>query len=73
MEASEDTATSGSQEVSPASGPTLPILQKIVDLSNKIKVLISLFSSGITRLHHFLLNYNSKEYKSEVVSKLKCL
>ncbi|KAL0718095.1 hypothetical protein Bca4012_067417 [Brassica carinata] len=36
---SEDTVTSGSQEVSPAGGPTLPILQKIVDLSSKIKVL----------------------------------
>ncbi|KAL1214910.1 Kinesin-like protein KIN-14S [Cardamine amara subsp. amara] len=39
VEQSEDSATSGTQEVSPTSGPTLPILQKIIDLSNKIKVL----------------------------------
>ena len=38
VEESEDTVTSGSREVSPAGGPTLPILQKIVDLSSKIKV-----------------------------------
>lgn len=40
VEESEDTITSGSREVSPAGGPTLPILQKIVDLSTKIKVLL---------------------------------
>lgn len=47
VEESEDTVTSGNQDVSPATGPTLPILQKIIDLSNKIKVLLSLSSSGI--------------------------
>ncbi|CAH8299677.1 unnamed protein product [Eruca vesicaria subsp. sativa] len=40
VEESEDSVTSGrSQQVSPNGGPTLPILQKIIDLSSKIKVL----------------------------------
>uniref|UniRef100_A0A1J3K825 Kinesin-like protein n=1 Tax=Noccaea caerulescens TaxID=107243 RepID=A0A1J3K825_NOCCA len=55
VEASEDTATSGSQEISPASGPTLPILQKIVDLSNKIKVL---------KDEHALVSNQVKEIKN---------
>ena len=38
VEESEDSVTSGSQQVSPNGGPTLPILQKIIDLSSKIKV-----------------------------------
>ncbi|KAJ0232341.1 Kinesin motor domain-containing protein [Hirschfeldia incana] len=39
VEESEDTVTSGSQQVSPTGGPTLPILQKIIDLCTKLKVL----------------------------------
>ncbi|CAE6123972.1 unnamed protein product [Arabidopsis arenosa] len=39
VEESEDSITSGNQQLSPPSGPTLPILQKIIDCSNKIKVL----------------------------------
>jgi kinesin family protein C2/C3 len=46
VEESEDTITSGNQEVSPANGPTLPILQKIIDCSDKIKVLLLSLSSS---------------------------
>ncbi|XP_010546697.1 PREDICTED: kinesin-like protein KIN-14G [Tarenaya hassleriana] len=35
----ENTVVSENQEVSPTNGPTLPILQKIINLSNKIKEL----------------------------------
>ncbi|CAH2044538.1 unnamed protein product [Thlaspi arvense] len=55
VEESEDTVTSGSQEVSPISGPTLPILQKIIDLSNKIKVL---------KDEHALVSNQVKEIKN---------
>lgn len=56
MEESEDTVTSGSQEVSPpGGGPTLPILQKIVDLSCKIKVL---------KDEHALVSNQVKEIKN---------
>ncbi|KAJ0253127.1 Kinesin-like protein KIN-14S [Hirschfeldia incana] len=54
-ESEEDTVTSGSQEVSPAGGPTLPILQKIVDLSTKIKVL---------KDEHALVSNQVKEIKN---------
>ncbi|VVB15256.1 unnamed protein product [Arabis nemorensis] len=55
VEESEDTVTSGNQDVSPASGPTLPILQKIIDLSNKIKVL---------KDEHALVSNHVKEIKN---------
>ncbi|XP_024007327.1 kinesin-like protein KIN-14S [Eutrema salsugineum] len=55
VEESEDTVTSGSQEVSPTSGPTLPILQKITDLGNKIKVL---------KDEHALVSNQVKEIKN---------
>ncbi|KAL0692381.1 hypothetical protein Bca4012_059561 [Brassica carinata] len=55
VEESEDTVTSGSQQVSPTGGPTLPILQKIIDLSSKIKVL---------KDEHALVSNQVKEIKT---------
>ncbi|XP_023637497.1 kinesin-like protein KIN-14S [Capsella rubella] len=55
VEENEDSITSGSQEVSPANGPTLPILQKIIDFSNKIKVL---------KDEHALVSTQVKEIKN---------
>ncbi|CAH8381986.1 unnamed protein product [Eruca vesicaria subsp. sativa] len=55
VEESEDTITSGSQQVSPDGGPTLPILQKIIDLSSKIKVL---------KDEHALVSNQVKEIKN---------
>ncbi|KAL0685884.1 hypothetical protein Bca4012_052732 [Brassica carinata] len=55
VEESEDSVTSGSQQVSPNGGPTLPILQKIIDLSSKIKVL---------KDEHALVSNQVKEIKN---------
>ncbi|KAK6233116.1 hypothetical protein SCA6_003189 [Theobroma cacao] len=33
----EDTISNTNQEISPAQGPTLPILQKVINLSNSIQ------------------------------------
>ncbi|KAF2597594.1 hypothetical protein F2Q68_00012151 [Brassica cretica] len=55
VEESEDSVTSRSQQVSPNGGPTLPILQKIIDLSSKIKVL---------KDEHALVSNQVKEIKN---------
>ncbi|CAH8383587.1 unnamed protein product [Eruca vesicaria subsp. sativa] len=55
VEESEDSVTSGSQQVSLTGGPTLPILQKIIDLSSKIKVL---------KDEHTLVSNQVKEIKT---------
>ncbi|CAN8255730.1 unnamed protein product [Cochlearia groenlandica] len=55
VEESEGSATSGNQEVSPSNGPTLPILQKIIDMSSKIKVL---------KDEHALVSNQVKEIKN---------
>ena len=34
----EDTVSDMNQEISPAQGPTLPILQKVINLSNSLQV-----------------------------------
>ncbi|XP_048629358.1 kinesin-like protein KIN-14S [Brassica napus] len=55
VEESEDSVTSGSQQVSPNGEPTLPILQKIIDLSSLIKVL---------KDEHALVSNQVKEIKN---------